>query len=79
MAEHIFEFLRLSGDKGWITRLHEHDNDTALHYMQHRIMWGAFWGLVFCMPLHKRIGNFWLRCTAFGTQRTVFPSITARR
>eukprot|EP00892_Ulva_mutabilis_P002747 jgi/Ulvmu1/12473/UM009_0125.1 len=72
IAEHIFEFLRLSGDNGWITNLHEHESFTAGHYMQHRIMWGAVWGLLFCAPLHKHIGSFWLRCGIFALIPTLW-------
>lgn len=26
----------------------------------------ALFGLIFCIPLHKHIGNFWIRALAFG-------------
>ena len=26
----------------------------------------ALWGLLFCIPLHKHMANFWLRALAFG-------------
>ena len=26
----------------------------------------ALWGLIFCIPLHRHMANFWLRALVFG-------------
>lgn len=69
LAEPIFEFFRIAGTDGWVTRMEDPDAADAAAYASHRVIWGGIWGLLFIIPLHKSVGNFWLRSVVFGALR----------
>ena len=66
ITEPIFEFFRIAGTNGWATHMHDPDASDAVLYASHRVIWGSIWGLLFLLPLHKSVKNFWLRSVIFG-------------
>lgn len=72
LAEPVFEFFRIAGTNGFATHLHDPDADGAVAYASHRVVWGAIWGLMFLIPMHRKVANFWLRSLIFALIPTLF-------
>ena len=59
----IFNLLHLSGQHGFLFHLHL---PLTANDLYHQAFWGALWGLLLCLPLHKYLRNFWARAFLLG-------------
>jgi hypothetical protein len=59
----VFNLLHLSGTHGLLFHMHLPFSASDLY---HQAFWGALWGLLLCVPLHKYLRYFWARAFLFG-------------
>eukprot|EP00892_Ulva_mutabilis_P002746 jgi/Ulvmu1/12472/UM009_0124.1 len=77
ITEPIFEFFHIAGAHGFMTRLHDPDASDAIVFAGHRVLWGGIWGLLYLLPMHKSVKNFWLRSVIFAIIPTLFALLVS--